>query len=574
MSRRSVTQELFGEHLSPTELAEKVDAYRSAFENAPSTANGQRVLDLNTRTLTKIDSPQRTLEKSFGPLSDAQLSAIEGVVGTLNKDLSPTSPLSTGFVAYDLEAPAKLLAPHPTPLRNRLPRLQGIGLAHRFKRVTGYSGTGTGGVGAINPGFKDSNQTNFANPGSANALWMNRPRKISFAGDEVVLPYVQQGLSNELSWWTQFSALGFQDMRALGINSTLYAAMLAEERELLYGRGTLSGYAGVLSAPAGTPTGAARAASAGEAGISGATTSVYVKVVAELGEFGVSQASSASAAIAVTNGQVVDVTIPAAVTGATGYLVFVSTGASDPGDGSRYLYVGPAYPGGRSVGRTPTLTLTIQGALPTTGQSIAAYTTIDNTTVNLASADGLSARDDNYDGILTWIMRSGGYNNSINAPFSTSNPSAEFQDAFVALWNSVKADPEEIWLHGSDRKQLSDSIKGQSSSNYRITLNEASTGNIRLGDVVTAIQNEVTGRVVDLQVHPWIPQGMAPIISNNLPIPDSNVGQAWAVFNVQDYLAVDWPVIQMSYDNSVWWSGTLAAYAPAWSGMIRGIVPA
>lgn len=569
MAGTEFTQELFGD-LPPADLATQVDAYVAAMEKSASTANGQIAFDMRERTLTKVDSPQVLLEKAYGTLTPEQTAALESA--GLTKDLSPTSPLSTGYVAYDLEVPALMLAPRPTPLRNRIPRTKGVGKAYQFKRITGFSGTGTGGVGAVNPGFTDPTQTNFANPGSANALYYNRPRKISYAGDEMVLPYVQNGLSDELSWWTQFSALGFQDMRALSRSSTLYASMLAEEREILYGRGTSTGFSGVLAAPTGTPTGAARSAAAGETGISGATTSIYVKIVPANGDFGVGQAGSASAAIAVTNGQVVDVTIPAAVAGATHYLAFVSTGASDPGDASRWLYAGPAFPNGKSPGRTSGLTLTIQGALPTSGQSIAAFTALDQSVVNLASADGQSARADNYDGILPWLMRFGGYNKSIESVFSTSNPGAEYQDAFAALYDSVKADPEQILLHGGDRKQLSDTLKGQSSSNYRLTVTE--TGNVRLGDVVTAIQNEITGRVVDMEVHPWMPQGISPILTNNLPLPDSNVGNVWEMRLVQDYMAIDWPVTQMSYDTSVWWAGALICRAPAWSGVIRGIRPA
>ena len=41
---------------------------------------------------------------------------------------------------------------------------------------------------------------------------------------------------------------------------------------------------------------------------------------------------------------------------------------------------------------------------------------------------------------------------------------------------------------------------------------------------------------------------------------------------VQDYVAVQWPVVQLSYDASTLEIGTMAHYAPAWSGVIQGIV--
>jgi len=40
---------------------------------------------------------------------------------------------------------------------------------------------------------------------------------------------------------------------------------------------------------------------------------------------------------------------------------------------------------------------------------------------------------------------------------------------------------------------------------------------------------------------------------------------------VQDYIAIQWPVQQLTYDSSVLEIGTMAHYAPAWSGLIQAI---
>jgi hypothetical protein len=42
---------------------------------------------------------------------------------------------------------------------------------------------------------------------------------------------------------------------------------------------------------------------------------------------------------------------------------------------------------------------------------------------------------------------------------------------------------------------------------------------------------------------------------------------------VQEYMSVDWPVVQFTYDASTYWYGTMIHYAPKWSGMISGIKP-
>jgi hypothetical protein len=40
---------------------------------------------------------------------------------------------------------------------------------------------------------------------------------------------------------------------------------------------------------------------------------------------------------------------------------------------------------------------------------------------------------------------------------------------------------------------------------------------------------------------------------------------------VQDYVAIQWPVIQMTYDASTFEIGTLVNVAPGWNALIQGI---
>lgn len=514
-------------------------------------------------------SPEITKNLSADNLASLTAALAQLQVPDLQKDLSLTSPLSTGYVAYDLEAPAKMLTPRPTPLRNRIARRKGLGTSHRYKRITGFTGTGTGGVGVMRPGFVDSTQTRFDNPSSSNALYYNRPAKISYAGDESSVLYVQMGLSDELSWSTQFSGQGFQDMRALSRSSTMYASMLMEERTLLLGRGTLSGYAGILAAPTGVAF-AARALVAPEIGITNASANAYVRVVAEMGDLGVSQATAATTAIAFTTGQVIDITytLPA---GATGAKVFVSLAAgADPGDASRFLYTTTA--GTVYNGRSGFNKLTIQGTIPTSGTVPTAYPLSQGGTANLTAADGGSAYSAEYDGVLAYATgANAGYTNKLNATFSTTNPGVEYQTAFAAMYLANKAEPDRIVMAAQDRVQLSDAIKGTAASNYQLRIDQSDTGGYTMGALVTQIQNEAVGKMTPIEAHPWLPQGNSLILSDTLPIPDSQVDSVFAVYNVQDLMGVDWPVNQFSYDTSTYWYGALVCYAPAWLGSVVGI---
>jgi hypothetical protein len=472
----------------------------------------------------------------------------------IQKDITLTSPLSTSFAAFDLEAPAKLLTPRPTPLRNRIPRKKGVGTSHRVKRILGYTGTGTGGVGNTWPGITESSTATF---GSIN---YERGPKISYAADDLVLPYNSYSLSDSVSFDANFSGLGYQDLRQLSSTSTLYATMLMEERMMLMARGTASGYSGALSAP--TFTDASPAAVTGQTAL--AANTYYINVTADAGisgnGFGESILGTQTSEV-VASGDVLTVTVSTAVPGALGYNIYVgtTTGAAN------LTYQGTL----RGTG-----TFTIQGAGTSglTGNN-AAYSTT-GAAASRASAD-TSAYATGYDGILPTVLgANSGYNNSINSTFSTSNPGTEFQTVFGQLYQNVKADPDLVLLNGNDRKQLSDAIKSGSTANYRLTIQEPGKDGVTYGSIVTGIQNEVTGKAVDLMVHPWLNQGVAPVLSFTLPIPDTEVSDVWANFMVQDYMGIQWPVTQFSYDFSTYFRGTFFCTAPAWNGAVSGITSA
>lgn len=556
--------DLYGE-VSPKKAAKKHEEFTSelnkSLTNAITDPSQVMAVKSGAKTFSEAaGNPVAALEalatnKSLTPDAvnalNSALAAQRTVSSDIVKEITTTVPLSTSFAAFDLEAPAKLLTPRPTPLRNKIVRKKGVGTSHRVKRILGYTGTGTGGQGNIWPGINETTQNNFA-PGASNPLWLERGPQISYTADDLVLPYNSYSLSDQVSFDANFSGLGYQDLRQLSSTSTLYATMLMEERMMLFARGTASGYSGTLAAPTGTPTGTARSAASGETAISGVSGGkIYVYVTTDAGAFGQSTLSTVSAAITVSSGQVVDVTVPSAVVGAIGYRVYVGTGASAPAD-SAFFY----------AGTTATLTFTVQGALPTSGATAASVTAAGNT----------SAYATGYDGILPTVLGPNtGYNNNINTTFSTSNPGVEYQVVFYNLYNNVKADPDEILINGSDRKQLSDAIKNGSTANYRLNLTQTEAGDYVGGATIGALYNEITGKMVPLTVHPWLQQGVSPVLSYTLPIPDTEVSDVWANIMVQDYMGIQWPVTQFTYDFSTYFRGTFFCYAPAWNGAVSGI---
>lgn len=485
----------------------------------------------------------------YGSGMQALTQQLQQAFADLGKNVTLTSPLSSGFVPFDLVSPSRLIYPVYSPLRNKLPRVPGQGTSRRVKAVTGVSGSQTGASGGA---FQRTSISELPNTLSGANWPLNLPASGTQDAVDLNVPYKFFGMSESLSWLAQFSGQGFEDISALANLILLQEMMLNEEAQILSGRTS------ALGAP-GQPTGTARAAAAGEIALSGVSTDIYVRVTATtlLGE---SVVGTASAAIAVSAGQVVDVTIPN-VAGATGYNVYVSTGASDPGAASSYYMTATGGSG----------TVTLQGALPTTGKTASQVT---DTSYSANDFDGLLA-------ILAGQADAGAYpagfqggyvNSAVGSTLSTSVINAALQQ----LWNgpgAYRADPAELIAEGSDVMRFSEDIvsNGNSQSAYRLFIDQGEVAGIRAGAAVSEFQNPITRSVVKIVVHPWLPQGNAMLMSYTLPMAMSNVSNAWEMTMVQDYLSISWPVIDASFRYSIYEYGALVGQAPQYSGLLQGI---
>lgn len=552
--------EMFSDAASPTAVADRFEQFKTVLSDSHTRSAGGNLQFapehgiVQTGQATALADRIESITKGLSPDALAsiqgELDAMKNSVADLGKDWSLTFPNSQGLVPYDLEAPAKLLVPRQTPIRNSLPRSKGVGTARQFRRITGWSNSRTGGVPDVMAFFASETTTNTF----GGVTGLRRPNKITYASDSKTVSYMEQGLSDSVTWKAQFAGQGFQDIRSLSQTALLWASFGAEERALLYGRGTSgNGYAGAVSAPvisvASSSTGGAVAAG---------TYFIKVTALSGGGESVVSNEVNTGALSGSTNQ--FTVTVATEPTGALGYNAYISTTTGTETFVTSF------------VGNTLLVTTTPAGGG-------AAMPGADST----ANANG-------YDGFLTVQAdpAQSGYVKRVNGLiYNSATPSSSlgdgpFQDAFTSLYGANAtssqdkrlAEPDEIWLDGAIRRSLGDYVKSSAggASGYRIALTEEGvTGGMTIGSVVSGIQNQVVGTMVDLNVHPYIYQGAALIRSKSLPVPDSEISNTAEVVNVQDYMSVEWPVMQMTYDQSSYWFGTLVHYAPGWSGLLLGM---
>ena len=496
----------------------------------------------------------------YGQLASEISSVLSAELGkniTIGNGTTTGSPLGSGFVPFDLVAPSRLIYPVYSPLRNKVPRVAGQGTSHRAKLVTGISGsqTGSGSTG-------NAQRVSISELGSGSSVggsnWpMNIPASGNQSAVDMNIPYQFFGMSESLSWLAQFAGQGFEDVSALANLVLLQEFMLAEEYSML------SGTSSALATPS-APTLSARTAGTVETPITNASTNVFVRVSA-LNYYGETLAST-GASIGCTTSQVVDVKI-APVRGAFTYNIYTTTGSTA---GTYYL---------TKSGQGAT-TVTIQGALPTSGTSPLATAT---STSSSTDYEGWLSVVDGHGSIDASVYPSGFTGSYINKSANSKLNHSILFNALDAMWNGsgvnnasstggFRADPAELVAEGSDIARLADEvIASGANTNYRLFLSPDEVGGVRSGAAVSEIQNPITRSILRVVVHPWLTQGTAFLNSYTLPMSWSNVSNVWENVMVQDYLSINWPVIDASFRYSIYMYGALVNYAPQYNGVIQGL---
>ena len=318
-----------------------------------------------------------------------------------------------------------------------------------------------------------------------------------------------------------------------------------------------------LAVPAAV-TATARTAGSNETAITGYTTNVNFKVTA-VNYFGESAVSAAiGTAVAISSGQVVDVTITP-VAGAQQYNLYMTTNA-----GTYYLQAGTSvqssvtYAGTQTANAVGGIKFTVQGAVATaTNASGPGTATTNITPPTTDSGTGGVNRMEGLIPVLSGLSSTGagpyanvGFESSnvwqggyINQSVGTHLSTNAIFTALDALWESngmnnvtpgvYRADPSEIVADGGDLMRLANDILSQGAGlNYLLNISQDQISGVRAGAAVAEFVNPVTRSTLKLTVHPWLSQGTALLMSYQLPQTWSHVDNAWEMTVVQDYVSV------------------------------------
>jgi len=474
----------------------------------------------------------------------------------LGKSFTTGTPVSTGLVPFDLEAPSHLLYWFDTPLRAKLPRLPGRGSSHRTKVITAITGSQTSASAPItDPTLSEI--TNFSS-------WPNSNLGPSGAqvGVDVNIGYSFLGRNENLSWLAQFAGVGFEDITSLANLILMHEAYFDEEYL------NIAGSSHAITAPASVSL-TVRTAVTGETAITNGDGTHNWVTASACNYYGETASCTAVDAGAITTSQVVDVIITPGTTSAGQQFRLYFQIAGTPFVRGTAAFV--AQCGGTKY--------TLQGAMPSNA-----------TTPHPLAADSGTGASTRWDGLISVISGSAAANSVYPAGFLGSYVNTNVQatlslnvlntalkgmydnsNAYGTGAGAFRASPEELICEGFDSANLSSDVaKNSSGTNYQLLIQQGDMAGVLHGTAVSQVVNPVTRRIVNITVHPGWLQGTAVLTQWTTPQAARN-GNVFEMRMCQDLLSVAWPVIDPTYRYSIFEYGTFFAQAPQYSGLLSGL---
>lgn len=503
------------------------------------------------------------------------LKGLSGKLGAGLADLLKADTISqaTGFNWYDLRPVVQLLYPYKEliPLISRLPRVSGEGgTGYHWKRITGIN------VNTLSFGVGEG----------------QRGARIAVTEEDQQATYKTLGLESSVTFQAGWASGQLNpNNRSIATQATLRSVMIGEEQSLILGNSSLA----LGKTP--TPTLTKDSASTS----SFASGSVYVMAVA-LSGFGNLNTTAYDSGTS-TGG------VPGQVTktNADGSTNTFGGGSATPSDEASIAV---------SAGNNVTATVTpVAGAIAyawyvgatSGGETLAAITPANRATFSKAGALGQpvtnlqvsGAYADNStntylpDGIISMI--SGSAFGSAPGTAMATAPSlpdsrlaiatsgalvmtapagntgltisgtniAEFDLLLQAAYEQYKIGFDKILMSSADLANFSGTFfgSGDTAAAFRIVFDaEAASGRIVAGRRVTSYLNKFFGNTLDIEVHPYLPQGTILFWSERVPYELSGVANILEAHVRQDYYEVQWPWSTMRQEFGVYVDEVFAGY--------------
>jgi hypothetical protein len=450
----------------------------------------------------------------------------------------------TGLVAYDLEAPAKLMVPVLTPLRNMTPRVKSNAgdTATRWKAITGIN------TSNIHAGVSEG----------------NRGAVISDSVADLTASYIGLGLENTATFESDYAAESFDDVKARAVQNLLNSLMIKEEDTLLGGNSSVA----LGTTP--TPTGSIVAG--------GSVTAATYKVICVALTYDgyrrssvangvvqqISRTNADSSTDTINGGAAQKSAASADLTTATTNLTISCAVADVKGAVAYAWFIGAA--GAEHLQAITTKRTHVQSAtLNTTSQLASA----------LASADYSRQNGYAFDGFLySAFNSSSAYYRSLGSTLTADGKGGvtEINDVLGAYWDNLKLQPDAIWANREQVNDITAKCVGSATSPFRFNLTAGTAqGSLVGGGKVTEYQSPVDSSIIPINIHPNMPAGLMMFTVKNLPYALNNVGDVFRIKARREYYQIEWPLRTRKYEYGCYVDEVFQHYFPVSLGILNNI---
>ena len=147
---------------------------------------------------------------------------------------------------------------------------------------------------------------------------------------------------------------------------------------------------------------------------------------------------------------------------------------------------------------------------------------------------------------------------------------AEFDAVFQAAYEQYKVGYDKILMSSRDVAAMASFFAG--SGPYRFNLEaDKNDGRIVAGRRITAYHNKWFSKDIDIEIHPWVPQGTVIFWSNRSPYELAGVGNILEAMVRQDYYQISWALRTRRYEFGVYVDEMFVNYFTPGFGVIRNL---
>jgi len=464
---------------------------------------------------------------------------------------------TTGLQVYDLEAPAKLLYPVLTPLRNIIPRVGGgRGIQANWRAITGIN------TGKISAGLGQG----------------NRGGVIDQTTQDYLAAFKGIGLDNYVTFEADMSSEGFQDLKATAVQSLLRALMIQEELLIVGAQGTfglgttpqpaLTAIASGGSIPTTTTVvvgcvaltleGLQNCTVAG--GVPGTPVGVINRTNADgsVDTYGCGAAAPSTTQSVATSSNNSSVSAHVApVVGAMGYLWYAGTGTN-------------VWPVALTYINSVVIT-----ALPGSGQLFSALS--GDHSANGLVFDGFSAIAAKSGSGAYWAAQPTGTDGT-GTPLTPDGAGGvvEIDAALQSFWDNLRLSPTAIWVSSQEQNYIRKKVLMAPSASVPLSRFTIQTGQdqVRGGSMVRGYLNPFglgNAQEIPIRLHPNLPPGVMMFLTDTLPYALNDVTNVYQIKTRRDYYQIEWPLRTRKYEYGVYADEVLQHYFPPSLGFLTNI---